>query len=243
MLSVAIGQEQRWPDERVADAFYFHADFSLQKSMPLLTELTTLRQDLEQTLRLRATHEPIHLFLFSEKQTYQEYLRLHFPKAPDRRALFIKARGPGMVFAHCGADFEIDVRHECTHAILHTTLPKLPLWLDEGLAEYFEVPAEKRSGENPHAAAVKALARLGELPRLEALETLTDINDLGRREYREAWAWVHFCLDGPAVARQELQVYLAELSEGGATEPLGRRLQRRIPRLEETALAHFANLQ
>ncbi len=234
---------RRWPDERVAEEFHFHADFDLDRCGPLVTELTGLRKDLEQTLRLPPSREPIHLFLFAEKETYQEYLRIHFPKAPDRRALFIKARGPGMVFAHCGTDFEIDVRHECTHAVLHAALPDLPLWLDEGLAEYFEVAAENRRDGNSHATAVKGLAKLGELPRLEELESLTEINQLGRREYREAWAWTHFCLEGPAAAKQELQNFLNDRAAAAPTESLGRRLQRKIPRMEEVAREHFANLR
>ena len=61
----------------------------------------------------------------------------------------------------------------------------------------------------------------GERP---SLEELTDVNQLGRREYREAWAWVHFCLEGPAEARQELQSYLHDLAQQNATESFGRRL-------------------
>jgi hypothetical protein len=227
----------------VAGEFYIHADFSLKQCASLVAELATLRKDLEQSLQLPKSREPIHLFLFAEQETYQDYLRIHFPKAPDRRALFIKARGPGMVFAHCGTDFEIDVRHECTHAVLHSALPDLPLWLDEGLAEYFEVAAENRRDGNSHATAVKGLAKLSELPRLDDLEALTDINQLGRREYREAWAWSHFCLEGPPAAKQELQGYLNDRAAGTPTESLGRRLQRRIPRMEEVAREHFANLR
>jgi hypothetical protein len=236
-------QERRWPDEKAAGEFYFHADFSLQRCAPLVAELSGLRKELETSLRLPSSREQIHLFLFAEKQTYQDYLRIHFPKAPDRRALFIKARGPGMVFAHCGDDFETDVRHECTHAVLHSALPDLPLWLDEGLAEYYEVPAEKRREDNSHATAIQGLAKLGELPRLAELEQLTDINELGRREYREAWAWVHFCLEGSPAAKQELQSYLSEQARGETPEPLSRRLQRKIPRLSDVAREHFSNLR
>ena len=96
--------------------------------------------------------ETVHFFLFQAKGTYQSYMKQYFPRVPYRRALFIKARGPGMVFAYQGNDFEIDVRHECTHALLHTWLPHVPLWLDEGMAEYFEVPRDKRVRQNPHYA-------------------------------------------------------------------------------------------
>ena len=75
------------------------------------------------------------------------------------------------------------------------------------------------------------------------LEQLTDINELGRREYREAWAWVNFCLEGSPTAKQELQSYLSEQASGETPEPLSRRLQRKIPRLNDTAREHFSKLR
>ena len=45
-----------------------------------------------------------------------------------------------MVYTYWGNRIQQDLRHELTHAILHSVLKDVPLWLDEGLAEYFEVP-------------------------------------------------------------------------------------------------------
>ena len=179
----AHGQEARWPDERKTGAFHCHADFSLAGSDTLLAELGTLQKDLQATLNIPPSREPVHLFLFHDKATYQQYLQKHFPKGPARRALFIKGRGPGMVFAFQGPDFEVDIRHECTHALLQANAAGLPLWLDEGLAEYFEVPNVARAAENPHHAVVRELALLGQAPRLEALEDLQDLRDVGREDY------------------------------------------------------------
>jgi hypothetical protein len=54
-----------------------------------------------------------------------------------------------MVFAYRGEDFETDLRHECTHALLNAALPVVPLWLDEGLAEYFEVLPQSAIARKP----------------------------------------------------------------------------------------------
>ena len=77
----------------------------------------------------------------------------------------------------------------------------MPLWLDEGLAGCYELPPDQRSFENPHLAAVAANCRRGVVPSLEALEKKGEVAEMGRIEYRDAWAWVHFMLYGPASAR------------------------------------------
>lgn len=198
-----------------------------------------MQQDLVAILNARQSREPVHLFLFQTRATYQNYLKEYFPNVPYRRALYMKARGPGMVFAWQGAEFEIDVRHESTHALLHAWLPSVPLWLDEGLAEYFEVPRDERFAKNPHLAAVQTLIGKGQLPKLAELESLDDLDDMGVGEYQGAWAWVHFLLHGPREAREELLRYLDELESGGEPGSLGDRLRRRMPDLDRRLAEHF----
>jgi hypothetical protein len=235
----ALVAENRWPDERQAGQFLCHADFPLAPQQPLLDELSLLQQDLHARLGAPPPRESMHFFLFQEKETYQSYIKQYFPRVPYRRALFIKARGPGMVFAYQGTDFEIDVRHECTHALLHAWLPRVPLWLDEGLAEYFEVSRDKRVRQNPHHATIEAAVRFGQLPRLEELESLENLDEMGRDEYRDAWAWVHFMLHGPREAQDELNRYLSELHSGADPGRLSDRLRRRFPDLNRRLADHF----
>ena len=209
--SPSLWAAQRWPEELAAGPFVCHADFSLERHQPLLAETAQLQQDLSSALGVGPPREAIHLFLFERKTTYETYVRRHFPGTPCRRALFIKASGPGMVFAYRGADFEMDVRHEGVHALLHAVLPLVPLWLDEGLAEYFEEPRRRRASAHPYLAAVKWKVRWGWRASIEDLEQVRDVNDMGQTHYREAWAWVHFMLHGPAEARDELTQFIADL--------------------------------
>ena len=238
-LAGTASAQSAWTDERQAGSFVCHADFSLAPHQPLLEELTLLERDLATALGAPRAGEPIHVFLFEKQATYQAYLKQYFPRVPYRRALFIKARGPGMVFAFKGSDFEIDVRHESTHALLHAWLAEVPLWLDEGLAEYFEVARDRRLRQNPHLPVVQALLRTGELPRLVELEVMDGLDDMGRDEYRDAWAWVHFMLHGPTEAREELRRYLSELEASGDSVRLSDRLRRRLPDLNQRIAAHF----
>lgn len=225
----------------MAGAFFCHADFPLNEFEGLWREMAGLQRDLTLQLRVPAAAEPIHLFLFSQKATYQEYLRLYFPQVPFRRALYIKDRGPGMVFAYRSVDFETDVRHESTHALLHAALPVVPLWVDEGLAEYFETARTRRAYDSPHLSRIRWSARFAQVPDIEQLEGISNLADMGVDEYREAWAWVHFMLHGPAEAHEELVSFLAAINARTPPGTLSQRLQSKMPDLTERFLDHFRN--
>lgn len=231
--------EAAWPDERDAGVFRCHADFSLAEYDNLFTELGRLEDDLRVALEVGAAREEIHLFLFERRATYQAYLQQYFPKVPARKALYIKGRGPGMVFAYRSNELEVDVRHESTHALLHATIQNIPLWLDEGLAEYFEVPASDRIAKNPYVSGVRWNVRLGYVPNLAELERLRDLSEMGRNEYRDAWAWVHFLLHGGKESQEVLRSYLRQLAVGQDPGPLSEHLRRNIEDPENAYAMHY----
>jgi hypothetical protein len=198
-----------------------------------------LQADLQQTLGIAAPREKIHLYLFRDKGSYQRYLSKHLPKAPRRRALFVKDRGTSMVFAYESRDFDVDVRHETTHALLHASLPMVPLWLDEGLAEYFEVPRDERAGGNPHLSTARWNLRIGLRPKLDVLESKQKVEDFGRGDYRNAWAWVHFMLHGPPAAKQELTAFLADIVQNTPPGRISDRLRMRIPNVDDEIAGHL----
>ncbi len=230
---------QRWFDERTLGPIQVHANFSLAPIQLLLDEIGSLQQDLVRQLEVPPAREPIHVFLFDRKPVYLAYLREYFPRVPYRRALYVKERGPGMVLAFRSPEFDVDLRHETTHALLHGVVEDLPLWLDEGLAEYFEVAAAQRAGENPYFAQMQAAANLGQIQRVEELDAIEDLNDMGKTEYRSAWAWVHFLLHGSPGGRVELLRYLSDVRSGGNPERLGTRLARRMPDRDQQFVQHF----
>ena len=239
MSTKARAEERRWPDQRMVGPFLCHADFSLSPHLPLLEEMSLLQSELTETLQVSPARELVHLYVFSNKRLHQGYLRTYFPQAPYRRAIFIKERGPGMVFAYRHEEMATDLRHEATHALLHASLPMVPLWLDEGLAEYFEAPSRKRSKGHAHLGKVRWEARLGLLPKMQALEEITALEEMGRGEYRHSWAWVHFMLHGSDVARQELLAYLADIAAHTPPGKLSVRLHRRLTSPEKQMAKHF----
>ena len=213
-----------WPHRVVKGPFVIHADFPLVHREPLLAELPQLQSDLQQQLRIGAPREPIHIYLFHDKNTYTNYMRHYFPHIAPRRAMYIKSNSPGNVFAYDSSALAIDLRHECTHAILHACMVAAPLWLDEGLAEYFEVPRQERKTNNPHHSKMRPKFYWVRTPSLQRLENIESLDQMGAREYREAWAWVHFMLHGPAAANEALLGFLKSRQDGHPAIPISRQL-------------------
>lgn len=238
-LRCAPGQSAGWADTRRLGPFICHSEFPLDGMEPLGGQLRQLQADLIQTLRLPGAAEPVELYLFREKASYDRFVRRYFPQVVYRRALYIRHGGPGMVMAYCGPHFETDLRHECTHALLHAALPEVPLWLDEGLAKYFEVPQATRQDAHPYLDATRWMVQLGLIPTIEQLETKSDLEEMKDIHYRAAWAWVHFMLHGPEEGRTELIRYLADLRSGEPPGSLAANLRRRMPDLEDRLAAHF----
>jgi len=228
-----------WTDERQADGLACHADFRLDNFEGLLGEISRLHREIRNTLALPAPRLPVHIFLFKDEAAYRAYMKRWFPSLPHRRAMFIKHDGPGMVFAYRSRHLVTDLRHETTHALLHSCLPAVPLWLDEGLAEYFELPPDQRAGGNPYLNGITWNARFGAVPSLQKLEQLNDIRQMGQRQYRDAWAWVHFLLHASPEGRAELVSYVAAIAGRSAPGKLSDRLNRRFDRPAKHFAAHF----
>ena len=232
-------EAHRWPDQRQVGPLLCHADFPLDKYVPFFQGIAELQTDLVSTLGVSKTREYIHLYLFSKRSTYQRYLREHFPGVPYRRALFVKGHGPGMVFAYASGDFQVDLRHECTHALLHASLPMVPLWLDEGLAEYFEMPASQRQRGSPHGGPVRRAVLFRRYADVQSLEAISGIDKMNGRDYRQAWSWVHFMLHGPVAAGDELRSFLGDIQDQVPPGRLSDRLTEKIPDLNRQFVRHF----
>lgn len=230
---------QNWVDHRAFGPFVCRADFSLRGHEKVFGDLADIQRDLYQRLGIPPGQEQIEIYLFRGRSAYNRYLQHWYPDVPSRRALFIKNNGPGKVLVYLSDELDTDLRHECTHALLHASLPMVPLWLDEGLAEYYEVPPAQRILQNPHRGATVWSYRLWQRQTMEELETKQQLVEMGRNEYRHAWAWVHFMLHGPPAARQELANFLTDIREGTPPGNLSSRITTAVPDPDRAIVAHF----
>ena len=127
-----------------------YTDFVLPESHRLIQAVVAERDDVCRTLDLPKTDEAIHVHLFLESDRYAQFVRQHYPEVPERRAFFLETDTRLEVYAHWSDRVAEDLRHEVAHGYLHAAVPNLPLWLDEGLAEYFEVPRGHDGLNRPH---------------------------------------------------------------------------------------------
>ncbi len=217
----------------VREQLVLHSDFPLPEQHRLVEQLTQQRDFLCEKLDIPATDEPIHIYLFADDTSYYDYLRLRFPNFPARRAIFVETDVELSVYAHWGDHVAEDLRHEVAHGYLHAAISDLPLWLDEGLAEYFEVGRSRKGLNQPHLDMLLAQSELASWqPNLKRLEQLASAADMTQQDYAEAWAWVHYLLESKDKAAL-LTDYLADLRQGITEPTLSARLEKRlvVPRL------------
>ncbi len=201
--------EREWPYEAKVDQFLLHSDFELDDQARLESILGGLRSDITQALNLPAQKSPIHVVLFASSKEYARYMGHYFPSISPRRAIYLQDRGPGMLFTFWHDDIDSDLRHEASHAVLNQSGVQLPLWLDEGLAEYFELPKEKRFNQNGYINDVAQRATQGLVPSLMELERISNMSEFTDGHYRDSWAWIHFLLHRRQETRQLLIDYVS----------------------------------
>src|SRR5439155_14742210 len=190
--------------------YVIHSDTRLDPNDPIFRDLTELPEQVQSELELPLGDSLLQVFLFDSAEKYDEFMKARYPRLPKRRAYFFAEHRLGggddlLVFTWPSEHLHKDLRHELTHALLHGTLKGVPLWLDEGLAGFFELPSNTQGVNANHLDVLRRGPFLPDLPRLEKLG---QVHQMETPEYRESWAWVHLMLRGDAAARKVLLEYV-----------------------------------
>jgi len=219
------------------------SDFKLGQDHELFQDLIKLREDVAETLNIPLNSEQVTVYLFTNQEEYRDYLDTTYPGLPPRRAYFVGTPKELAVYTFWGERIQEDLRHEFTHGLLHASLKTVPLWLDEGLAEYFEVAGNTPGQINrDHASRLTTALNNGWKPDMKRLEQLEKVSQMQRVDYQEAWAWVHFMLNSTPESRDTLLIYLSELRTNEKPEVLSTRLPRDIPSVEQRFVSYVASL-
>ncbi len=120
-------------------------------------------------------------------------------------------------------DSERAMSHELVHAYLEHSGPRRPLWLEEGLAEFYST-AELQKGQwtigrpvESHVRLLNQRAWMGEREFFEARHD-SPVREEGSRIgvfYAQSWAVVHFLLTVPGI-REKTPALFAALEEGAS---------------------------
>jgi hypothetical protein len=222
------------------------SDQPLDSRHPLLRQIESLPDEICQELQLPSCRQFVMVYLFADRQQYEAYMNCQFPGLPNRRAYFMartdSRRGEELcIFSFWGSHLEEDLRHELTHATLHSVLKNVPMWLDEGLAEYFELPREAKGAHRAHLAELSKDEELGNpaWPSLQHLEKLTEVHQMTAADYRASWSMVHWLLRGSPQGRQVLLKYLQRLRSDENPPPFALPLRTVAPHFADAVREHL----
>lgn len=116
--------------------------------------------------------------------------------------------------------------HEYTHALLHLNFAQMPLWLDEGLAEYLGNAAlgdkESRIGTiDPGHLYILQSNRLLPIETLLAVDHASPYYNESNRAsvfYAESWALVHYIMLSPEARQKQLLSHFMEAWDKGGDQ-------------------------
>jgi tetratricopeptide (TPR) repeat protein len=141
------------------------------------------------------------------------------------------------------------VYHEYMHKLLHLNYPRLPTWLDEGLAEFYGT-SEVRGDKMLLGAPSRRMQILHERTPFPLKEFLTPANEVTyfREEwkvqmfYAEAWGLTHFLMFGNGMGNGErMNTFLRQLGRG-ADEQDAFRQAFGAPATIEKEFSHYMSL-
>jgi hypothetical protein len=220
-----------------------YSDFYLPSTHPIIEELASLRHGITEALEIPTSEQPIHIYLFENEERLRKFAQRQLPGFPPRRAFFIKKEDQLMVWAFWGEKIAEDIRHEVTHAYVHSVVPNVPIWLDEGIAEYFEVSPVAKGVNEPHIRLLADSYRQETWrPDLERLEGLSATAELSQLEYAEAWLWIHFLLTSDAYNNSLICQSLRQLRETGSAAPIFPQVRVWMPDWEQKIILHLKRL-
>lgn len=228
-----------WVEQFQYGPFIFRSEFHLGGPTGVVREVVQLKADIEKTLKIKVGDKPIEINLFKDRLSYDRFIRARIPEGAGRRALYVKAPDRGRLYAYRSHELPVDLRHECTHALLHNALPFIPIWLDEGIAEYFEIPANHRM--KPERMK-KFRFRWKWAPTLAPLEAKRELTHMGAEDYLQAWAWVHFMLHESEQTRSVLLRYLNRIQQSDPPGKFSRHVSAGVPNAQARVKRHFRRI-
>lgn len=215
-----------WCEVRTAEVRVL-TDAGLARADRIAERIERLHERVRRTLpSLAAGDAACTVLLFRSPATFREYLPRWQGQPEDDTGLYQPGSGGGWLLLPDGSDRELDsaTLHEATHALVRVALPRPPVWLDEGLAQYFSTlrvdDADGRVGDPlPECLAwlrANAPMRVADVLALDA--TAADYHAGGRRLafYATSWLLVHLLLTESVADQQRFDGYLGALRRGEA---------------------------
>src|SRR5581483_951119 len=218
--------------------FVFVSSANERRTRDIAAGLETLAAALtEASPAFEARSAPTRVFVFSRHREAQPYFdMLVGAKNAPVSGLFIASKNSGSMLIEERYGFGSDRTpfHELIHYLLTSSGTRPPLWLEEGLADYFS-NAELRNGSIRAGAPVASHVQLLKERRLIPLRDIFTIDSASsvynaaetqRAFYAESWALVEWLIRTNPAAFYD---FMRDLEHGaGVEESLGARYHRTL---------------
>jgi hypothetical protein len=261
VLAVAATAQPPKPDEWLAVRsahFTVYSDAEVGRAIEVAAGLERLRDAFERLSPAVSLSSPVptRIVAFRDAESFAAYKTV-----PDRDRLKIL----GQFLAHRDGNFIVlnadpalvgsltTIQHEYVHELVQHNFPGVPLWFNEGLAEYYSTFVVEGDVAWVGRPVARHLAWLGAHPRFSLGEVLSATRESAAGHGAEAagqlyavsWLLVHYLLSGDADRldaaaellylldggeEPEAAVYAAlELDAGELSERLREHLQQPLP--------------
>jgi len=232
VIRSCIGAKDNLPSvmRRRLGQFFIYVDEDQPGDQKVFDSLEALPLELARELSVAPSQKMVKVYIFSDKESFREHLENSYPGLPQRRAYFFaKKRAAGLgeemqILTMRSERMEQDLRHELTHALLHGAYGTVPLWIDEGIAEYFENEPSCLGLNRAHLEDIQRDWVGGRQPNLGRLESLSQVGQMGREEYRESWAWVYWLMRLHPGGKDLINSYLVDKNHQAKNSGLAQKL-------------------
>jgi tetratricopeptide (TPR) repeat protein len=217
---------QKWIELRSAN-FRLFSNAGRSATRQVAVDLEQLRAVLDELTDYNLqSPTPTLIYVFKGDRSFLPYKVLHGDRPAALTGYFISGDSANYIALNAAArDSSPIVYHEYVHYVSDNNMWNLPLWMSEGLAEFYE--SFRVDGDTVYIGLplVRHLALLkGAVPipleQLFAVDSSSELFDESDRMgvyYAQSWALVHYLLLGNQERRQQLDVYLG-MVRNGATQ-------------------------
>lgn len=237
LLAAAAGAQEKVPTwkEFQSPHFLVVTDGSERQGRQLALHFEAIRSVFEQTLGLRVeSGKPFVVMGFKDEKSMRALMPEYWEKKGGVRPAGGFRPGGDRIYAFIRLDAGGEgpyrvVYHEYTHMVLHLSFRSLPLWLEEGLAEFYGTSTigdkDVRLGR-PKAESIMALREGKRIPLDELFLANHDSPyyseaSKARMFYAQSWALTHYLMlaeDTGAGQPSRISRFLSLLGRGVAED-------------------------
>ena len=181
-----------------------------------------------------ATIVPVVVVVFPSDKAFEPFKPRYRGRQVDADGLFVGTSEVNYIGVVSGRRDVRALLHEYAHLMFANVAPNIPLWLGEGLAEFYSTfGLRKDGGEVVVGRPIRSHVSRLQSDRLLSLAELTGVrhdsplyNEGNRRTmfYAESWALVHYLLAGEPPRAEKVTEYIRLIETGTAAEEAWRRI-------------------